>query len=64
MILSAIIPEPFQSLDSMSWIIILSAAVAIVIILFAKTVKAILKLAVVAVMLVLIAYFLRQAGIF
>lgn len=63
MILNTIIPETFQSLDSMSWIVILSATAIIAFILFAKAIKFTLKLAVIAVMLLLIAYFLRQAGI-
>lgn len=64
MIMSTIIPEQLQSMDGMSWIIILAAATIIAIILFAKAVKFTLKLAVIAVMLLLIAYFLRQAGLF
>ncbi|QHI69670.1 hypothetical protein [Tichowtungia aerotolerans] len=64
MILSTIIPESLQSIDSMTWIILLSAAAIIAFILFAKAIKLTLKLAVIAVMLLLIAYFLRQAGLF
>ncbi|MBC8206864.1 MAG: hypothetical protein ISR85_02570 [Kiritimatiellales bacterium] len=55
--------ENLQSLDPTAWMVILAAAAIIGLILFAKAVKATLKIIVIAVMLVLIAYFLRQAGI-
>jgi hypothetical protein len=58
------LPENFQSMDETSWMVIASASSIIVIILFAKAVKTILKIAVISVMLLLIAYFLRRAGIF
>jgi len=45
-----------------SWMIILAAAAIIGIILFSKVIQATLKLIVIAGMLVVIAYFLRQAG--
>ena len=57
------LPENLQSMDETSWMAILAAAAIIGLILFAKAVKATLKIIVIAVMLVLITYFLRQAGI-
>jgi hypothetical protein len=57
------IPESFQSMDDTSKLVILSATVIIVFILFSKVIKVILKIAVIAAMLFLIAYFLRQNGI-
>ncbi|MBL7016884.1 MAG: hypothetical protein ISR84_04925 [Kiritimatiellales bacterium] len=57
------LPENLQSMDETSWMAILAAAAIIGLILFAKAVKATLKIIVIVVMLVLIAYFLRQAGI-
>ena len=61
--MKTILPENLQSMDSTAWMAILAAAAIIGFILFAKAVKATLKLIVIGVMLVLIAYFLRQAGI-
>ena len=57
------LPENIQSMDSTAWMAILAAVTIIGFILFAKAVKATLKTIVIGVMLVLIAYFLRQAGI-
>jgi hypothetical protein len=57
------IPEIFQSMDETSWLAILVATAIIGIILFAKAIKATLKIIVIVGMLVVIAYFLRQAGI-
>jgi len=57
------IPEIFQSMDETSWMAILAAAAIIGIILFAKAIKVTLKIIVIVGMLVVIAYFLRQAGI-
>jgi hypothetical protein len=57
------IPENFQSMDETSWMVILAAAAIVVIILFAKAIKTTLKLIVIAGMLAVIAYFLRQHGI-
>ena len=51
-------------MDETAWPAIAAAAIIIVFILFAKAVKATLKLAVIAAMLLVIAYFLRHAGIF
>ncbi len=53
-----------QSLDPMTTVILLAAAIITVLVLFAKFIKGILKLAIIAVMVLLIVYFLRQAGLF
>lgn len=55
--------EFFESMDATSWMVVLSAVAIIVLVLFAKFIKGMLKLAVIAAMLVLIVYFLQQAGI-
>lgn len=52
-----------SKLDPMTAIILISAVLIIGFVLFAKAIKGLLKLAVIAVMLVFILYFLRQAGI-
>jgi hypothetical protein len=57
------ISELVSSMDTTSWMVILSAAAIMAFILFAKAVKAVLKIAVIAGMLVVIAFFLRRAGI-
>lgn len=61
--MKTMIPEIFKSMDETSWMVMLSATAIIVIILFAKTIKGILKIAVIAGMLLLIAFSLRMAGI-
>lgn len=43
--------------------VVAAAAVIIVLVLFAKAIKTVLKFAVIIVMLVFIVYFLHQAGI-
>ena len=55
--------DTLYTIDSMTWIIMVSALVICVLILFAKAIRAALKLAVLIVMLAFVAYFLRQAGI-
>ena len=62
--MGANILELFQSMDHTTRMVILSAAVIIIIILFAQAVKWALKLAVIAGMLLIIAFFLRLAGLF
>lgn len=57
------ISELASSMDTTSWMVILSAAAIVAFILFAKAVRTVLKIAVIAGMLVVIAYFLRRAGI-
>lgn len=54
----------FESFDSMTIITLLSAVLIIVFALFSKSITWPLKLATIAVMLVVILYFLRQAGAF
>lgn len=53
----------FESMDATSWMVVLSASAIIALVLFAKFIKTMLKLAIIAVMLICIAYFLQQAGI-
>lgn len=55
--------DAIQSLDPMTAIILLTAAAIIILALFAKAVKGILKIAIIATMIACILYFLRQAGI-
>lgn len=47
----------------MTWMIVISAIIICVLALFAKAIKAPLKLAIFAVMLLYVVYFLVQAGI-
>lgn len=55
--------EFIESMDATTWMMVLSCSVIIALVLFAKAIKSVLKLAVIAVMLACIAYFLQQAGI-
>ncbi|MCK4565419.1 MAG: hypothetical protein KAU94_12190 [Verrucomicrobia bacterium] len=55
--------DTLSTIDSMTWIIMISALVICMLVLFAKAINAVLKLAVIVVMLAFVAYFLRQAGI-
>ena len=57
------IAELFTSMSDTARLAIFSAALIIVFILFLKTIKVILKIAVILGMLLLIFYFLRQAGV-
>ena len=57
------VTEFFASMSDTGRMVVISAAVIIVFILFLKTIKFILKVAVILGMLLLIFYFLRQAGI-
>ena len=50
-------------METTGWMVIAAALIIIVLVIFAKAIKFSLKLAVVAVMLVFILYFLHQAGI-
>jgi hypothetical protein len=54
----------WPTMSETSWLVIVSAAIVIAVILFAKAIKLALKLVVIATMLLLIAYFLRQQGVF
>ena len=58
-----IIAELFTSMSDTARLAIFSAVIIIVFILFLKTIKIILKMAVIFGMLLLIFYFLRQTGI-
>ncbi|MDH3982018.1 MAG: hypothetical protein OES84_03860 [Kiritimatiellaceae bacterium] len=55
--------ETVQAIDPMTWIIIISAIVIGIAVLLNKAVKLPLKLAVIAVVLLFVAYFLVEAGI-
>lgn len=55
--------DTFSALPPMTWMIIASAVIICVLVLFAKAIKVTLKLAVIAVMLLFVAYFLVQAGV-
>jgi hypothetical protein len=55
--------EALKDLDSMTWIIIAAAGIIGVAVLFNKAIKFMLKLAVIAVMILFVGYFLVQAGI-
>ncbi len=55
--------ETLSTIPSMTWMIVISAIIICVLSLFAKAIKASLKLAIIAVMLLFIVYFLVQAGI-
>ncbi len=52
-----------QTLDSTTLLVLISAGLIILLVLFAKFIKGILKLAIIAVMALCIIYFLRQAGV-
>jgi len=53
----------FESLDATTVLIVLAAVIISVMVVFARAIKVSLKLAVIAVMLIFIVYFLHQAGI-
>ncbi len=55
--------ETLSQIDSMTWMILVSAVIICVAVLLAKTIKFVLKLAVIVVMLLFVIYFLRQAGV-
>ena len=55
--------EQLSNIDSVTLLVVTSAIIICVLVLFAKAIKFTLKLAVIAVMLTFIVYFLRQAGI-
>ncbi len=55
--------DALSSINPMTWLIIFAAGAIITLVLFARVIKAALKVAVIVVMLLLVAYFLRQAGI-
>jgi len=55
--------EQLSNIDSVTLLVVASAIIICVLVLFAKAIKFTLKLAVIAVMLAFIVYFLRQAGI-
>ena len=52
-----------QSLDTTSIIAIAAAAMIILLVLFAKAIQGLLKIAIIAAMIACILYFLREGGI-
>ncbi|MEN7973450.1 MAG: hypothetical protein ABFR47_06410 [Verrucomicrobiota bacterium] len=55
--------KTIQPSDLVTWVIIIAATVVCALVLPAKAIKFTLKLAVVSVMLIIVIYFLQQAGI-
>jgi hypothetical protein len=55
--------ELFESMSTTGWMVIAAALIIIILVLFAKAIKATLKTAVIIVMLAFIVYFLHQAGL-
>lgn len=55
--------ETLSNIPPMTWIIIISAFIICVLALLSKAIKATLKLAIFAVMLLFVLYFLVQAGV-
>ena len=55
--------EALKSLDPMTLLISIAAAIICCLVLFNKAVKFMLKLAVIGVMLICVVYFLVQAGV-
>ena len=55
--------ENLSTIDPMVWMITASAIIICVLALFAKAIKPLLKLAIIAVMLVFITYYLLQVGL-
>ena len=50
-------------MSTTGWMVVAAATAIIILVLFAKAIKASLKFAVIVVMLVFITYFLHQAGL-
>lgn len=55
--------ETLGSIDSTTWMVFFAAAFICIAVIFSKVIKFFLKLAVIIAMLVMVVYFLRQAGI-
>jgi hypothetical protein len=55
--------EIFESMSATGWMVVAAATVIIILVLFSRVIKAMLKVAVILVMLIFILYFLHQAGI-
>lgn len=55
--------EIFESMNATGWMVVAAASIIIVLVLFHKAVKTVLKIGVIIVMLIFITYFLHQAGI-
>ena len=55
--------ENLQNIDPTTAVILIAACAIIVLVLFAKFIKGLLKIAIITSMIACILYFLRQAGI-
>lgn len=55
--------ENIQNMDPTTAMVLISACVIIVLVLFAKFIKGMLKIGIITTMIACILYFLRQAGI-
>ena len=55
--------ENLQNIDPTTAVVLIAASVIIVLVLFAKFIKGLLKIAIITTMIACILYFLRQAGI-
>lgn len=55
--------ESLQNIDSLTAVVLIAASVIIVLVLCAKFIRGLLKIAIITTMIACILYFLRQAGI-
>jgi hypothetical protein len=55
--------ENLQNIDPMTALALIAASAIIILVLFAKFIKGLLKIGIIATMIACILYFLRQAGI-
>jgi hypothetical protein len=55
--------ETLQNIDSTTAVVLIAACVIIVLVLFARFIRGLLKIAIITTMIACILYFLRQAGI-
>ena len=55
--------ENLQNIDPTTAMVLIAACAIIILVLFAKFIKGLLKLAIITAMIACILYFLRQAGI-
>ena len=55
--------ENLQNIDPLTALVLVAACIIIVLVLFAKAIKGLLKISIITTMIACILYFLRQAGI-
>ena len=55
--------ENLQNMDPTTAVVLITASAIIVLVLFAKFIKGLLKIAIITTMIACILYFLRQAGV-